>query len=294
MIELRDKCIRFDWAIKGKLRQKSNIGVLEGFLTVFLNEPIHIVEILESEEEQQVKENLYRTVIQAKNINGDIIIVEIRNITALYYLEHVHNDIAKDTTKSFYLGNTYKEVKKFYSINIIYFDFGKGTDYIYIGKNDFVGLHTQDKLIITPKEKDFIIKKLFSEIIPTYMLVRVNESNKVAKSPLEEWVNYLKNGVISPEAKAPGLQNARKILRYYSLSNAERYAYDEHVNAIMIQNDVLENVKQESKSDEFLEGKAEGRAEEKNDIARKMIKCGMSLVQISQITGLSYDQLKEL
>lgn len=49
MQELKDRYIRFDWAIKRLLRQKANFGVLEGFLTVFLNEPIKIIDILESE-----------------------------------------------------------------------------------------------------------------------------------------------------------------------------------------------------------------------------------------------------
>ena len=31
MCELKDKYIRFDWAIKRLLRQKANFGVLEGF-----------------------------------------------------------------------------------------------------------------------------------------------------------------------------------------------------------------------------------------------------------------------
>ena len=42
------------------------------------------------------------------------------------------------------------------------------------------------------------------------------------------------------------------------------------------------------------EGKAEGRAEEKSDIARKMMECGMDMEQISQITGLSLEQIKKL
>ena len=46
---------------------------------------------------------------------------------------------------------------------------------------------------------------------------------------MEEWVEYLKNGVISPDTQAPGLQEARKKLKYYSMSDAERYAYDEHI-----------------------------------------------------------------
>lgn len=291
MTELRDKYIRFDWAIKRLLRQKANFGVLEGFLTVFLNEPIKIVDILESEgNQQQANDKFNRVDIKAKNSKGEIIIVEIQNTSELYYLERVLYGVAKAITEYINLGNTYKEVKKVYSISILYFDLGKGSDYIYVGQNSFVGLHTQDHLIISTKEKDTIVRKSPSEIFPTYILVRVNEFNKVAKSPLEEWVEYLKNGVISPETQAPGLQEAREKLKYYSMSDAERYAYDEHINAIMIQNDVLGNARLEG----MEEGKAEGRVEEKNNIARKMLANGLSIEQIALITGLTEQEIKGL
>ena len=271
MTELRDRYIRFDWAIKRLLRQKANFGVLEGFLTVFLNEPIKIIEILESEGNQQTEDDKFNRVdIKAKNSKGDIIIVEIQNTSELHYLERVLYGVAKAITEHINLGNSYKEVKKVYSISILYFDLGKGSDYIYIGQNNFTGLHTKDQLVISAKEKSNIVRKSPSEIFPTYILVRVNEFNKVAKSPLEEWVNYLKNGVISPDTKA--------------------HAYDELINAIMIQNDVLGNARMEG----HAEGKAEGRAEEKSDIARKMMECGMDMEQISQITGLSLEQIKKL
>lgn len=287
MTELRDRYIRFDWAIKRLLRQKANFGVLEGFLTVFLNEPIKIVEILESEgNQQQADDKFNRVVIKAKNNKGEIIIVEIQNTSELYYLERVLYGVAKAITEHINLGNTYKEVKKAYSISILYFDLGKGSDYIYVGQNNFVGLHTQDHLIISTKEKDTIVRKSPSEIFPTYILVRVNEFNKVAKSPLEEWVEYLKNGVISPDTQAPGLQEAREKLKYYSMSDAERYAYDEHINAIMIQNDVLGNAR--------LEGMEEGRTKEKNNIASKMLANGLSIEQIALITGLTEQEIKRL
>lgn len=287
MTELRDRYIRFDWAIKRLLRQKANFGVLEGFLTVFLNEPIKIVEILESEgNQQQANDKFNRVDIKAKNNKGEIIIVEIQNTSELYYLERVLYGVAKAITEHINLGNTYKEVKKVYSISILYFDLGKGSDYIYVGQNNFVGLHTQDHLIISTKEKDTIVRKSPSEIFPTYILVRVNEFNKVAKSPLEEWVEYLKNGVISPDTQAPGLQEAREKLKYYSMSDAERYAYDEHINAIMIQNDVLGNAR--------LEGMEAGRTKEKNNIARKMLANGLSIEQIALITGLTEQEIKGL
>ena len=290
MEELKDKYIRFDWAILHQLHQKANFGVLEGFLTVFLNEPIKIVEILENEGNVLAEDKFYRVEIKAKNSNGEDILVEIQNISRLCYQERIFYGVDKAITEHINLGNTYKEVKKVYSISILYFDLGKGSDYIYVGQNNFIGLHTQDQLIISTKEKDTIVRKSPAEIFPTYMLVRVNEFNKVAKSPLEEWVDYLKNGVINPDTKAPGLQEAREKLKYYSMSNAERHAYDEHVNAIMIQNDVLGNARLEG----MEEGRAEGRTEEKNNIARKMLANGLSIEQIALITGLTEQEIKRL
>lgn len=287
MEELRDRCIRFDWAIKRLLRQKANFDVLEGFLTVFIGEPIKIVEILESESNQQAEDDKFNRVdIKAKNSKGDIIIVEIQNTSEVHYLERVLYGVAKAITEHINLGDSYKEIKKIYSISILYFDLGKGSDYIYVGQNNFVGLHTKDNLIISTKEKDTIVRKSPSEIFPTYMLVRVNEFNQVAKSPIEEWVSYLKNGVIKPDATAPGLQEAREKLKYYSMSNAERYAYDEHINAIMIQHDVLGNAK--------LEGRAEGRAEERIENAKRFLAMGLSPQQVAEGTMLPLEDVEEL
>ena len=111
---------------------------------------------------------------------------------------------------------------------------------------------------------------------------------------MEEWVEYLKNGVISPDTQSPGLQEAREKLKYYSMSDAERYAYDEHLNAIMIQNDVLGNARLEGHAEGRAEGRAEGKTEEKNAIALKMRQAGLPIEQIMQFTGLSEENIKSL
>ncbi len=308
MAELKDRYIRFDWAIKRLLRQKANFGVLEGFLTVFLNDKVKIVEILESEGNQQREDDKFNRVdIKAKNSKGEIIIVEIQNTSELYYLERILYGVAKAITEHIDLGNTYQEVKKVYSISILYFDLGRGSDYLYIGQNNFVGVHTKDHLIISRKEEGAIIQRYPAEIFPTYYLVRVNNFNEVAKSPLEEWMQYLKSGIINENTTAPGLREARQKLQYYSMSDAERYAYDEHINAIMIQNDVLGNARQEGleegRAKGLAEGRekglaegrekglAEGRAEEKKAMARKMLSAGISKGQVAEITGLSVENL---
>lgn len=304
---LKDRYIRFDWAIKRLLRQKANFDVLEGFLTVFIGEEVKIVEILESEGNQQTPDDKFNRVdIKARNSKGEIILVEVQNTSELYYLERILYGVAKAITEHIHLGDTYKEVKKVYSISILYFDIGKGADYMYVGQNKFIGVHTNDQLVITAKEKGALVQKSPAEIFPEYILVRVNEFDKVAVTPLEEWVAYLKSGVIKENTTAPGLQEARKKLQYYSMTDAERYAYDEHINAVMIQNDVLGNAREEGlaegraegltqgRAEGLAEGRAEGRAEAKKDIVKSMLSNGLSVEQAAKYSGLTVEEVESI
>lgn len=288
MKELKDRYIRFDWAIKRLLQQKANFGVLEGFLTVFLGEKITIVELLESEGNQLSEDDKFnRVYAKALNDKGEIIIVEIQNTRELYYLERILYGVAKAITEHISLGESYYKVKKIYSISVLYFDIGRGEDFLYHGQNHFIGVHTKDQLVINTKERNAIVSRLPSEIFPEYILIRVNEFDKVAVTPLEEWMNYLKDGTIRPDTMAPGLGEAREKLKYYSMTPEDRHAYDEHLNAVMIQNDVLDSAKLEGRMEGLAEGEAKGKAEANLENAKKMKAMGIDLEMIRQITGIT-------
>ena len=287
--------IRFDWAIKRLLRDKANFSVLEGLLTVLLNDKTKIVEILESESNQQSEDDKFNRIdIKAKNSKGEIIIVKIQIVRILHYIERIHHRKTKTITEHISLGDTYEKVKKVYSISILYFDLGKGNDYLYHGQNHFIGVHTKDELLITAKEEGTIVQKLPEDVFPEYYLIRVNEFNQVAKTPLEEWIQYLKTGNISPDTTTPGLQEAREKLRYHDMSPADRHAYDEHINAIMIQNDVLRTAKLEGLTEGRAEGRSEGRAKERLKNAKAMKRKGIAADVIAEITGLDKTEIEEL
>ena len=110
------------------LRDKANFGVLEGLITVLLNEPVHIIELLESEGNQNSFDDKFNRVdIKAKNDKEEIFLVEVQLTRELYYLERILYGTAKTITEHINLGKTYDSIKKVYSINIIYFDLGKGS-----------------------------------------------------------------------------------------------------------------------------------------------------------------------
>ncbi|MBP3512497.1 MAG: Rpn family recombination-promoting nuclease/putative transposase [Prevotella sp.] len=314
-----NKYIRFDWAAKRMLRDKANFGVLEGLVTVLLNEKIHIIEILESEANQDAADDKFNRVdIKAKNSKDEIIIVEIQLTRELYYLERILYGVAKAITEHISLGDKYDKVKKIYSINILYFDLGKGTDYLYHGQTVFKGVHTNDTLIINSKENNVIKMKSPAEIYPEYFIIRVNEFNKVATTPLEEWLDYLKNGRIKDDTTTPGLSEAKKKLQYLAMTKGEKLAYDRHIDAIMIQNDVIDTAKLEGRAEGIAKGRAEGiakgRAEGRAEgiaegraegmaegikqarieNAKGMKSHGIASAVIAEITGLTVEEVESI
>lgn len=216
----------------------------------------------------------------------------MQNTRELYYLERILYGVAKAITEHISLSQSYNEVKKVYSISVLYFDIGKGTDYLYHGQTRFIGVHTHDELQVNVKERNAFVIRTPASIYPEYILIRVNEFNSVAVTPLEEWMRYLKEGIINKDTKAPELSEAREKLRYYSMTKAEQHAYDEHLNAVMIQNDVLSSAKEKGRMEGLQEGIQKGERRERLKNAASLKKLGMDTSLIAQALGLSEEEVE--
>ena len=296
---VNNKYIRFDWAVKRMLRDKANFAVLEGLITVLTGEQVTTAEILESDGNQvNTVDKFNRVDIKAKNERGDRIIVKLKLTRELYFIMRMLNGVTKALTEHIEIGNKYDKVKKVYSINILYFDLGQGSDYLYHGKTVFTGVHTGDLLKVNTREADEIKMTVPEDVFPEYYIIRVNEFNDVARTPIEEWLDYLKNNRIKDDTSTPGLKEARQRLLYMTMTDAERKAYDAHMDDIMVQNDVLDTAKMEGRAEGRIEGRAEGRVEgrteEKIEMAKKMKAMGMAIETISQISGLTAEQIDQL
>ena len=191
---------------------------------------------------------------------------------------------------------------------------GQGAYYLYHGHTSLIGVHTKDKLKINSRDKGIITIKTPEEIFPEYFIIRVNEFSKVAKTPLEEWLDYLKSGHIKEDTKAPGLQEAREKLQYLKMSKAERKAYDRHIDNIMVQNDVLDTAKmegreegreegrkegrkegrEEGREEGRKEGRKEGREEAARETAKNLKAMGLDVETIAKATGLSTEEIAKL
>jgi len=221
-----NRYIRFDWAIKRLLRNKANYVVLEGFLSVLLKQDVKILKFLESEGNQEAKDDKYNRVdILCEDSKGELIIVEVQNDRAYSYFHRMLYGTSKVITDYIELGQDYEKVRKVYSVNIVYFELGQGSDYVYHGKTEFKGIHDGDLLMLSKKQQEMFSRDNAGDIFPEYYVLKVNDFDSVAKTPLDEWIDFLKTGNIDDRYTAKGLPEAREKLRIDRLSDEQRRAH---------------------------------------------------------------------
>lgn len=281
------KLIRFDWAIKRLLRNKTNFVVLEGFLSELLFDDIKIEQILESEGNQEFEDDKFNRVdILTKNSKNELIIIEIQNTYEIDFFHRMAYGTSKAISENLQLGQKYSEIKKVISINIVYFDLGQGDDYIYKGKTNFVGLHNNDMLSLSDKQKKTFLKEEVSDIFPEYYLLKVNQFNDVAKNTLDEWIYFLKNSEVKDSFKAKGLKEANEVLDIMRLPKDDHYGYNRYLDSLHLKASEAFSLQTEEKF-KIIENR-------NIEIAYNLIKNGADNEFIAKITGLSLDKIIEL
>lgn len=292
--------------MKRLLRDKANYVVLEGFLASLLGKRFKIHRFLESEGNQEDEEDKYNRVdILAESEDGELCIIEVQNSRELSYFHRMLYGVSKAITEYIGLGKPYEEVRKVYSINIVYFELGQGKDYVYHGKTEFVGLHQphdtlklsvrQNEKFFGNKELDVMKRKAASDLFPEYYVLRVNDFDKVATTPLDEWIEFLKTGNISAKAKAAGLPEARERLRVDALSDKDKQAYYRHMESVRHMKSLFDTSRDEGNEEGMdkglAKGLAKGRSERAKEIAKQLKAMGLTTEQIAQATGLTLDEI---
>lgn len=302
-MENQSKLVRFDWAVKRLLRNKSNFVILEGFLSTLLEQKITIVRLLESEGNKEDQTDKFNRVdMLAEDSKGELIIIEVQNNRELDYFHRMLYGTSKAITDYIYEGQQYGIIRKVYSINIVYFELGQGKDYVYHGRTVFRGIHYDDILQLSVRQREQFVRHEAGDIFPEYYVLRVDGFNEQAKTPLDEWIHFLKTGQIERNSSAPGLKEASERLRVDQLSPSEKRQYYSDMEAIRYQRSVISTGWIEGRAKGLEEGiqqgmekgMAEGKTESQREIAVKMKKQGLSADIIAQCTGLPAEEIADL
>jgi len=314
------KLITFDWAMKRLLRSKANFAILEGFLSELLHEDIIILDILESESNKETKTDKFNRVdLKVKNQKGEFIIIELQFEREYDYLQRMLYGTSRVITEHIKEGDDYTTLVKVISINIVYFELGHGSDYIYHGTTKLIGMHTNDTLQLDKKQQELFGNIQIHNIFPEYYILRVNNFDSIARNTLDEWIYFLKNAEIKDSFQAKGIQQAKQSFSVLSMSDEEYRAYQAYQDEL---HDAA-SWHQTYFTVPFMEGKAEGKAEglaeglaegvqigkqkgiaigeergiekgaqqTKREISHKLMAKGMSAAEAAEIAGISVDDL---
>ena len=291
--------VTFDWALKRLLRSKANFEILEGFLSELLKEDIKILEVLESEGNKKEEDDKYNRVdLKVRNSKGEIIIIEVQYNRQHEFFHRILYGTAKSIVEHICSGEAYSEVVKVISVNILHFELGFGKDYVYHGTTKFIGLHTKDELELNEEQKRLFKCEKVEKIFPEYYLIKVNNFDDVAKDSLDEWIYFLKNGEIKDNFSARGIKKAKEELEVMQLSKEERILYERYVEDRRNRESIVINNYRAGKLKGIEEGKEEGLKEGikkgKLETAKNMLKKGLDINLVSEITGLSIEEIDGL
>ncbi|MDE5849339.1 MAG: hypothetical protein K2H38_04290 [Muribaculaceae bacterium] len=151
-----------------------------------------------------------------------------------------------------------------------------------------------------------VIARFITTFAKKYYLLRIKEFDKIPTTPIDEWMDYLKTGVVKENTRTPGLQQVREKLKLLSMTKAQQEAYFRHLDNLMQDNDAYDTAISEGHAKGREEGRAEGRAEgieegrakgehnAKKEIARKMLQEGLDISLIVALTGLSISEIESL
>jgi predicted transposase/invertase (TIGR01784 family) len=293
------KLISFDWVIKRVLRDKSDFTIVEGFLSELMHDDIKIKSILESESNREKKDaRSNRVDILVENSNKQLIIVEIQHETEYDYLQRILFGVSKLLVENMRKKMPYAKIKKIISVSIVYFDLGHGEDYAYVGQTRFIGLNKKDVLKLNRTQQELYRTGKIADIYPEYYILKVNQFDDVTRNAIDEWIYFFKNEEIKDEFKAKGIQEARKELDIMKLPEEERREYEEYQESLRYQASVYESSytvgEMRGRKEGIEEGRKEGAKDKAVEIAKKALEKGKPIEFISEITGLSKEEIEKL
>ncbi len=292
--------ISFDWAIKTVLRDKANADVLEGLLTSLFKRDVTVVELLESEgnqEEAALKFN--RVDVLAKLDGGEEVIIEVQYESEVGFIKRLLYGTSKAIVDTLALGESYSRVIKVYSVSIVYFDIGEGDDYVYHGRTEFKGRHTnhilklKDRLTVGRIAGDVPETISDVDIMPEYFLIPLSCFPGVVKEDLDEWIYAIKNMKVPEEFKSKGIDKLKEKMDIVKMDPEARRAYTKYQEAKGSDKGTLEDAHakgREERQPEIDEAKREAEEAQRREEEAQREKESLLQVAVNALIAAGFSE----
>ena len=284
---------QIDFVFKKIFGTEKNKPILIDFLNAVIKpvNPIQEVEIKNNDIDKEfIEDKFSRLDIKATTNNKEHINIEIQvkneyNMIqrTLYYWSKMYSEQIQNR-------ENYDKLERTVCINILNFKYLDNEKYhnAYRLKE----LSTNEELTDL-EEIHFIELPKFDEI------GNKNNIDDIEKiDALEKWLEFLKepesNAVRQLELNDEVLKQAKTELYRLSMDSEERERYNMREKAIYDEISALENAEKKGIEQGLQQGLEEGAKQEKIDIAKKALSSGLDIKTVSEITGLSENEIEKL
>lgn len=277
-----------DYAFKRVFGRNGNESILKDFLESILDIEIKNITIQNPEIPKNIKNSKVGILDIRAEINGD----EITEVEM-----QVHNQYNIDKRSPTYLTKIYSEqlnewepyikVKKVAVINILNFNYYKRNSYHSVARMKFEESKESEKVdlgyIVEDKYATDDLEMHFIEL-PKFRMKDPNMSSK-----LEQWLCLICNEeemIEMARNKNKEIDKAKKELERLAMNPEEKEMYNLRLKAIRDEMNIRESG--------FIDGKEEGKKEQKIEIAKNMLQENINIDVISKVTGLSLEEIESL
>ena len=226
------------------------------------------------------------------NERGEKFIVEMQNIYQEFFKDRTIYSSTFPIREQAKRGSDWDfHLKSVYTIGLLNFNFAEGLE-------NAKKWHHEVKLMEVDTKEVFYDKL-------TYVYVEIPKFNKREEELVtmyDKWMYVLRN--LSSLMQRPSALQERVFTRLFEQAEISKFnavelkSYEDSMNAYR---DIVNAIKSaekkkyaEGRAEGILEGRAEGRAESMAEVARAMLAKGMDVAVISEITGLTPNQINSL
>ena len=282
--------LKNDIIFKAFFSRKGNEIFLIDFLEALLNIKIKEIKIKEEVNIEQLaaEEKGGRLDLQAKLNDGVIVNIELQMRNYFNIEERTTLYSSKVISRETERGSSYNNISKVIMINILGYNLLEFDEYI------------SDTVIVLNKHRDYEmlkgIKWYFIE------LPKFRKQNPDLNKKINQWLVFLddsdQEAVKMAERKNNTLKKARKEIDYLTGDDAVRRLADlrekwemDYVSGI----DCAEKKGiAKGREEGIKEGKNEGKKQKQIEIAKNLLKMGMKISEISEATGLTIEEIKQI
>lgn len=290
-----------DYVFKRVFAKDENNSMLKDFLEAILDRKINKVVVKNPE----IPKNMLDERLGVLDLKLDVDDNEVIDVEMQMQNEHNIKErsgvyLSKIVAEQLKTKQPYTDIKKGITINLLNFEYFRRNSYHSVSRMRFEETTEREYVDLGYEKEEEIATDIFE--MHFIELPKFIKKNPTCKTKLEQWLWLLvgdkEEMVQMAMEENEEVKKTVEVLDELSLSEEERQLYEYRQKALLDEIDRIDYMSKkrfrEGEEQGLKQGEKNGKRQEKIEIAKNLLKKNISLEIISEATGLTEEEIKEL